>query len=57
MYYTQLFWFGTLVFLTASVGYACMHWKTLDWLFGALIIGGIAMFVGSKIGRSFLGLE
>lgn len=57
MNYTHLFWFGTLVFLAASVGFACMHWKTLDWVFGAQVAGGIAIFVGSKIGRSFLGLE
>jgi hypothetical protein len=56
MYYTQLFWFGTIVFLVASIGFACRA-KYLDWTFVAQFLGGIAMFVGSKIGRSFLGLE
>jgi hypothetical protein len=57
MNYTYLFWFGTLVFIAANIGYICQNWKHLDWVYGAQVLGGLSMFVGSKIGRSFLGLE
>jgi hypothetical protein len=57
MNYTVMFWVGTLVFLATSLILAWQNWKQLDGLFVAQILGGLAIFVGSKIGRSFLGLE
>lgn len=55
MNYTVLFWIGTLLFLTTSL---VLIWQNKGGsLLLAQVAGGVAMFVGSKIGRSFLGLE
>ncbi len=57
MNYTVLFWIGTIFFLTSSMLLAWQQGKCVGGLFFIQVASGIAMFVGSKIGRSFLGLE
>lgn len=54
MVYTYLFWGATLMFLVSSI---LLAMKPQDTLFYVQVTGGVLMFVGSKIGRTFLGLE
>lgn len=52
--YTHLFWLGAILFFIASsIRTMSSNVDSLDYL---LIVSGVAMFVGSKIGRTFLGL-
>lgn len=51
--YTYIFWAATLVFLVSSLLLAT---KPQGILFYLQVVGGVFMFVGSKIGRQFLGL-
>ena len=53
--YTQLFWIFFLAFLALSAYLLCCTKKSN--VFYAQIASGIGMFVTSKIGRKFLGLE
>jgi hypothetical protein len=53
--YTKLFWFSSLVFFGLSVYLLCCKKRTP--IFYAQVFSGCAMFITSKIGRKFLGLE
>jgi hypothetical protein len=52
--FTQLFWLSFLLFCGLSVYLLCCTKRTA--VFYAQIGSGLAMFVTSKIGRTFLGL-
>jgi hypothetical protein len=53
--FTQLFWLSALVFMVLSAYLVCCTKRTP--IFYAQIASGAGMFVTSKIGRKFLGLE
>jgi len=53
--FTKLFWLSFLLFIGLSSYLVCCTKKTN--IFYAQIASGVAMFVTSKIGRKFLGLE
>ena len=53
--YTQLFWLSFLLFVGLSLYLVCCTKRTP--VFYAQIGSGCAMFITSKIGRKFLGLE
>ena len=53
--YTKLFWISFLLFTGLSMYLLCCTKRTP--VFYAQIGAGFAMFVTSKIGRTFLGLE
>jgi len=53
--FTKLFWLSFLLFVGLSSYLVCCTKRTP--VFYAQIASGIAMFVTSKIGRTFLGLE
>jgi hypothetical protein len=53
--YTQLFWLSTVLFIVMS-GYLLMCTKRSN-AFYVQIASGCGMFISSKIGRKFLGLE
>ncbi len=53
--FTMLFWLSYLVFAGLSIYLLCCEKK--DVVLYAQISAGFGMFVTSKIGRSFLGLD
>ena len=53
--FTNLFWFSSLLFLVLSAYLLCCTKRTP--VFYAQIGAGVGMFVTSKIGRKFLGLD
>ena len=53
--YTQLFWLSFFLFASLSLYLVCCTKKTP--IFYAQIASGFGMFVTSKIGRKFVGLE
>ena len=53
--YTQLFWFSSILFFALSAYLVCCTKRTP--IFYAQIASGCSMFITSKIGRKFLGLE
>ena len=53
--FTKLFWISSLLFIILSAYLLCCTKKTN--IFYAQIASGCSMFVTSKIGRNFLGLE
>jgi hypothetical protein len=53
--FTTLFWISSLLFISLSAYLLCCTKKTN--VFYAQIAAGCGMFVTSKIGRKFLGLE
>jgi len=53
--FTKLFWISFLVFVGLSLYLVCCKKRTP--LFYAQIASGLGMFITSKIGRKFLGLE
>ena len=53
--FTKLFWLSSLLFLGLSVYLVCCTKRTP--IFYAQIASGLGMFITSKIGRKFLGLE
>ena len=53
--YTKLFWFSSLLFIGLSFYLLCCTKRTP--VFYAQIAAGCGMFITSKIGRKFLGLE
>ena len=53
--YTKLFWVCSLLFIGLSMYLVCCTKRTP--IFYAQIASGIGMFITSKIGRNFLGLE
>ena len=53
--FTSLFWLFTFIFVALSGYLLCCTKKSP--LFYAQIASGVGMFVTSKIGRKFVGLE
>jgi hypothetical protein len=53
--FTTLFWISSLLFIGLSVYLLCCTKRTP--VFYAQIAAGCGMFITSKIGRKFLGLE
>lgn len=54
-FFTNLFWISSLLFFGLSAYLLCCTKKTP--VFYAQIASGCGMFVTSKIGRKFLGLD
>jgi len=54
-FFTKLFWLSSLLFIGFSVYLLCCTKKSP--VFYAQIASGCGMFVSSKIGRKFLGLD
>ncbi len=53
--FTKLFWFFFILFIVLSIYLLCCIKKTN--IFYLQIASGLGMFITSKIGRTFLGLE
>lgn len=53
--YTKLFWLSSLLFVVLSAYLLCCTKRTA--LFYLQVASGCGMFVTSKIGRKFLGLD
>jgi len=53
--FTRLFWLSSVLFFGLSVYLLCCSKRTP--IFYAQIASGCGMFVTSKIGRTFLGLD
>ena len=53
--FTKLFWFFFILFIFLSIYLLCCIKKTN--IFYLQIASGLGMFITSKIGRTFLGLE
>jgi len=53
--FTQLFWLSSILFVALSVYLLCCTKRTP--IFYAQISAGCGMFITSKIGRKFLGLD
>ena len=53
--YTRLFWLCSLLFIVLSYYLLCCTKRTP--VFYAQIAAGCGMFITSKIGRTFLGLQ
>ena len=53
--FTKLFWISSLLFIVLSVYLLCCTKRSS--IFYAQIASGFGMFITSKIGRTFLGLE
>ena len=53
--FTKLFWLSSLLFIALSLYLVCCTKRTP--IFYAQIASGCGMFITSKIGRTFLGLE
>lgn len=56
MNYDKLFWGGVITYILATSVYMAAQDGTMGAVYYIGIAGAAAMFVGSKIGRSFLGL-
>ena len=54
-FFTKLFWLSSLVFIGLSLYLVCCTKRTP--IFYLQIASGLGMFITSKIGRKFLGLE
>ena len=56
-FYTSLFWLGFFILLLAHIQLLREHMRTATRQHAVVALTGLAfMFVGSKIGREFLGL-
>lgn len=56
-FYTSLFWLGFFILLLAHIQLLREHMRTATRQHAFVALTGLAfMFVGSKIGREFLGL-
>jgi hypothetical protein len=53
--FTKLFWLSSLLFIVLSGYLLCCTKRTP--VFYAQIASGLGMFITSKIGRTFLGLD
>jgi len=53
--FTKLFWLSSLLFIALSGYLLCCTKRTP--VFYAQIASGLGMFITSKIGRTFLGLD
>jgi hypothetical protein len=57
-FYTTLFWLGFFILLAAHIQLLRQHMKTATRQHATIALTGLAfMFVGSKIGREFLGIK
>jgi len=56
-FYTTLFWLGFFILLAAHIQLLMKHMQTATRQHAMIALTGTAMmFVGSKIGREFLGI-
>ena len=56
-FYTTLFWLGFFILLAAHIQLLRQHMRTATRQHAVIALTGLAfMFVGSKIGREFLGM-
>ena len=57
-FYTGLFWLGVFILLAAHIQLLRQHMRTATRQHSVVALTGLAfMFVGSKIGREFLGIR
>ena len=56
MDYDKLFWGGVIAYIATTILYVVGRGGDVGLLYYASITAAVAMFVGSKIGRTFLGL-
>lgn len=56
MDYDKLFWGGVIAYILATSVYVAAHGGSVGAVYYVSVVAAAAMFVGSKIGRSFLGL-
>ena len=54
--FDTLFWIGASLFFTLALMLILRGGPLLGNMYYLQVLGGLCMFVGSKIGRSFLGL-
>jgi len=56
-FYTTLFWLGFFILLAAHIQLLRQHMRTATRQHAVIALTGLTfMFVGSKIGREFLGM-
>jgi len=56
--YTSLFWLGFFILLAAHIQLLRQHMQTATRQHATIALTGtLMMFVGSKIGREFLGIK
>lgn len=57
-FYTTLFWLGFFILIAAHLQLLLQHMQTATRQHAIIALTGVAfMFVGSKIGREFLGIK
>lgn len=57
-FYTTLFWLGFFILIAAHIQLLRQHMQTATRQHAIIALTGVAfMFVGSKIGREFLGIK
>jgi hypothetical protein len=57
-FYTTLFWIGFIILILAHLQLLRQHVQTATRQHAMIALTGVAfMFVGSKIGREFLGIS
>jgi len=57
-FYTGLFWLGVFILLVAHIQLLRTHVQTATRQHAVIALTGLAfMFIGSKIGREFLGIN
>ena len=57
-FYTTLFWIGFFILIAAHIQLLRQHMQTATRQHAIIALTGIEfMFVGSKIGREFLGIK
>jgi hypothetical protein len=56
MDYDKLFWSGVIIYILTTALYIVGRAGDVGLLYILSVFAAVAMFVGSKIGRSFLGL-
>lgn len=57
-FYTSLFWLGVFILLAAHIQLLRYHAQTATRQHAFVALTGLAfMFIGSKIGREFLGIR
>jgi hypothetical protein len=57
-FYTTLFWVGFFILLAAHIQLLRVHMQTASRQHATIALTGtLMMFVGSKIGREFLGIK
>lgn len=55
--YTSMFWIGFFILLAAHIQLLRQHMRTVTRQHAVIALTGLSMmFIGSKIGREFLGL-